>query len=166
VVAERAGHPSRRGLLVLHGCLLAGCLGFGAVFGPFPDAERPLAVFVGMLAVAAMAVQNAMVKLALPGSPSTAVMTTNITQMTVDLATLVVGHETPDDLARARHRVGATLPCVIGFVCGIAAGAILEVHFALWSLALPVTLAMLAIGLGEIVGEPTVPRVGAGSSTR
>ena len=152
VVAERAGRRSRRDLLVLHGCLLAGCLGFGAAFGPFADAERPLAVLVGMLAVAAMAVQNALVKLALPGSPSTAVMTTNITQVTVDLATLVGGLGTPDDLARSRDRVGAILPCVVGFVCGCAAGAILEVHFALWSLTLPVALAVLAIGLGEVAG--------------
>jgi uncharacterized membrane protein YoaK (UPF0700 family) len=166
VVAGQAGRRPRRGLLFLHGCLLAGCLGFGAAFGPFADAERPMAVFVGMLAVAAMAVQNALVKLALPGSPSTAVMTTNITQMTVDLATLLGGHESPDDVVRARNRIRATLPCVIGFVCGCAAGAILEVHFALWSLTLPVALAVFAVGLGEIVGEPKAPHVGPGSATR
>lgn len=77
--AEKAGHRTRRALLVVQAALLAGCLGLGAGFGPFPDTERPLAVFVGMLAVAAMATQNALVRLALPGSPSTAVMTTNIT---------------------------------------------------------------------------------------
>jgi uncharacterized membrane protein YoaK (UPF0700 family) len=150
--AERGGRRPRRGLLVLHGLLLVSCLGVGGAFGPFPDAERPLAVFVGMLAVAAMAVQNALVKLALPGSPSTAVMTTNITQMTVDLATLVGGLGNPDDLARSRNRVAATLPCVTGFILGCAGGAILEVHFGLWSLTLPVALAVLAIALGEVAG--------------
>jgi uncharacterized membrane protein YoaK (UPF0700 family) len=162
VVAARTGLRPRRGLLALHGFLLAVCLALGVAFGPFPDAERPLAVFVGMLAVAAMAVQNALVKLALPGSPSTAVMTTNLTQMTVDLTTLVCGLGTPDDLARVRNRVGAILPCVVGFVCGCAVGAILEVHFALWSLMLPVVLAVFAVGLGEIVDEST----DTGSSTR
>ena len=44
-----------------------------------------MAVLVGMLAVAAMAVQNAMVKLALVDTPSTAVMTTNTTQLCIDL---------------------------------------------------------------------------------
>src|SRR5437868_5312171 len=125
---EKAGYGSRRALLVLQAALLAGCLGLGVGFGPFPDADRPMAVFVGMLGVAAMATQNALVKPALPGAPSTAVMTTNTTQLTVDLATLARGLGKPDDLARARHRAGVTFPCVVGFVAGCAAGAALEVH--------------------------------------
>src|SRR4051794_34968801 len=75
--AVQGGCGSRRGLLVLHAALLAACLGLGAAFGPLADADRPWALFVGMLAVAAMATQNALVRLALPGAPSTAVMTTN-----------------------------------------------------------------------------------------
>jgi hypothetical protein len=47
-----------------------------------------MAVLVGMLAVAAMAVQNAMVKLALVDTPSTAVMTTNTTQLCIDLVAI------------------------------------------------------------------------------
>jgi hypothetical protein len=73
---------SRRALLVLHAAFLAGCLGLGLGFGPFRNADTGIAVFTGMLAVAAMATQNALVKLALVDTPSTAVMTTNIT--TVD----------------------------------------------------------------------------------
>src|ERR1700722_16792856 len=96
---ERAGYSPRRALLVLHAGLLAGCLGLGAGFCPLSDADRPIAVLGGMLAVAAMAAQNALVRLALPGAPSTAVMTTNTTQLTVDLATLARGLGKPDDLA-------------------------------------------------------------------
>jgi uncharacterized membrane protein YoaK (UPF0700 family) len=146
----KGGHSPRRALLALQAALLAAYLGLGARFGPFADADRPLAVFVGMLGVAAMATQNALVKLALPGAPSTAVMTTNITQLTIDLATLAGGWGEPDDLARARRRAGVTFPCVVGFVAGCAAGAVLEVHFGLWALALPVVLATLAIPLGEL----------------
>jgi uncharacterized membrane protein YoaK (UPF0700 family) len=58
-------------------------------FGPFSNPDAGTGVFVGMLGVAAMAIQNALVKLALPGSPSTAVMTTNTTQLAVDLAIVV-----------------------------------------------------------------------------
>jgi uncharacterized membrane protein YoaK (UPF0700 family) len=147
---EKAGHSPRRALLVLQAALLVGCLGLGARLGPFADADRPTAVLVGMLAVAAMATQNALVKLALTDAPSTAVMTTNITQLTIDLATLAWGRGGPDDLARARRRAGLTFPCVIGFVAGCAAGAVLEVHFGLWALALPVALAVLAVPLGEL----------------
>jgi uncharacterized membrane protein YoaK (UPF0700 family) len=147
---EKAGYSPRRALLVLQAALLAGCLGLGVWFGPFADADRPRAVLVGMLGVAAMATQNALVKLALPGAPSTAVMTTNITQLAIDLATLAGGRGQPDDLARPRHRAAVTFPCVAGFVAGCAAGAVLEVHFGLWALALPAALAALAVPLGEL----------------
>jgi uncharacterized membrane protein YoaK (UPF0700 family) len=147
---EREGYAPRRALLVLQAALLAGCLGLGVRFGPFPDAERPMAVFVGMLGVAAMATQNALVKFALPDAPSTAVMTTNTTQLTIDLATLAGGRGQSDNRASAQRRASVTFPCIIGFVGGCAAGAVLEVHLGLWALALPVALAALAVLLGEL----------------
>jgi uncharacterized membrane protein YoaK (UPF0700 family) len=150
---KKASYSPRRALLVLQAALLAGCLGLGAGFGPFADADRPMAVVVGMLGVAAMATQNALVKLALPGVPSTAVMTTNVTQLTIDLATLAGGLGDPDDLTKARHRARATGSCVVGFVAGCAGGAVLELHFGLWALALPVVLAALAIPLGELSSD-------------
>jgi uncharacterized membrane protein YoaK (UPF0700 family) len=153
VAVEKSGCGSRRGLLVLQAALLAGCLGLGVGLGPFANADRPMAVFVGMLAVAAMATQNALVRVALPGSPSTAVMTTNITQLTVDLATLAWERGEPDDRAKARRRAGVTIPCVVGFVVGCAAGAGLEVSCGLWALALPVVLAVVAIPLGKLWGD-------------
>lgn len=149
VAVAKARYTSRRGLLVLHAALLVSCLGLGLGFGPFANADRPMAVLVGMLAVAAMATQNALVRLALRGAPSTAVMTTNITQLTIDLTTLARGLGKGDELATVRHRAGVTFSCVVGFVVGCAAGAVLEVHFGLWALALPVALAVIAIPLGE-----------------
>jgi uncharacterized membrane protein YoaK (UPF0700 family) len=156
VAAEKAGHGPRRALLVHQAALLAGCLGLGAMFGPFADPERPMAVLVGMLAVAAMATQNALVRVALPDSPSTAVMTTNLTQLTVDLATLAWGRREPDDLAKARRRAGVTFTCLVGFVAGCAAGARLEVSYGLWALALPVALAAATVLLGERRGDSPV----------
>jgi uncharacterized membrane protein YoaK (UPF0700 family) len=153
--AEKAGHGSRQALLVLQAALLAGCLGLGVGFGPFPDADRPIAVFVGMLGVAAMATQNVLVKFALPDAPSTAVMTTNTTQLTIDLATLAGGAGQSDDRANVRRRASVTFSCVIGFLGGCAAGALLEVHFGLWALALPVSLAALAVPLGELRNDGT-----------
>src|SRR6266436_5888459 len=123
---EKAGCSSRRPFLILQAALLAACLGVGVGFGPFADPDRPMAVFVGMLGVAAMATQNALVKLALPGAPSTAVMTTNTTQLSVDLVTLARGLGEHDDLFRVRHRASVTGSCVVAFVAGCAAGAVLE----------------------------------------
>ena len=148
--AEKASEGTRRALLVLQAALLAACLGLGLAFGPSARGDRPMAVLVGMLAVAAMATQNALVKLTLPDAPPTAVMTTNITQLTIDLATLARGRGGPDDLTRARRRASMTFPCVVAFVGGCAAGAVLEVCFGLWALSLPVVLAALAIPLGEL----------------
>ena len=150
---QRAGHLPRRALLVLQALLLAGCLIFGAWFGPFPNADRPMAVFVGMLGVAAMATQNALVRLALPGAPTTAVMTTDITQLTIDLVTLAGGRGPTSDPAKTHHRAGMIFGSVVGFVIGCAAGAMLEVHFGLRALVLPVILAALAVPLGELWGK-------------
>lgn len=140
---------ARRALLVLQAVLLACFLGFGVRFGPFPDPNKGMAVFVGMLGVAAMATQNGLVRLALPGAPSTAVMTTNVTQLTVDLATLVRGHDEWDELPRVRRRADLTAVSVVGFAIGLALGAGFEIRFGLWSLIFPVMLAALSIPLGE-----------------
>jgi len=145
----RAGSSPLRPLLSLQATLLAGFLGVGVAFGPFPYPDSSIAVLAGMLGVAAMATQNALVKLSLKDAPSTAVMTTNITQLTVDLATLFRRRGDPDELARARRRASMIIPCIVGFVVGCAAGASLEVRFGLWALALPAVLAVLAIALSE-----------------
>jgi len=139
----------RRALLVLQAVTLAAFLGFGAGFGPFENPDSGMAVFVGMLGVASMAIQNALVRLALPGAPSTAVMTTDVTQLTVDLATLVRGQSEQTELPRVRHRADLTAVSVFGFAIGLALGAAFEIRFGLWSLIFPVILAALSIPLGE-----------------
>lgn len=146
---EHASFWARRALLGLQAALLLACLALGVWLGPFENSDSAIAVLVGMLAVAAMAVQNALVKLALPGAPSTAVMTTNITQLTIDFAVIALGRADAKDLHQARRRARVTLPSVLGFVIGCASGAILEVRWGLLALALPVVLAVLAIPLGE-----------------
>jgi uncharacterized membrane protein YoaK (UPF0700 family) len=140
----RPGATLLRSLLLLQTALLAAFLLLGAVFDHFTDADSSMAVIAGMFGVAAMATQNVLVKLALKDAPSTAVMTTNITQLTVDLATLVGGRGDADELAKARRRARMTFPCILGFVVGCAAGAALEVsspsgrwHCQLFSACLP-----------------------------
>ena len=146
----RAGTMPLRPLLLLETVLLAGFLLLGVGFGRFDNADSSMAVLAGMLGVSAMATQNVLGKLALKGAPSTAVMTTNITQLTVDLVTLARHRGNADELAKAGRRARMTFACVIGFAAGCAAGAALEIKFGLWALALPVVLSALAVPLGRV----------------
>ena len=139
----------RRALLVLQAVLLASVLGFGVGFGPFADPNSSMAVFAGMLGVAAMATQNAVVRLALPGHPTTAVMTTNAAELAVDLAMLARCLFRPINVSEIRSRAHVTTLAVLGFVVGVVTGAILEIHVGLWSLTFPSLLAVLAIPLSE-----------------
>jgi len=140
---------TRRALLVVQALLLASFLLFGIWFGPFADPNSRMAVFVGMLGVAAMATQNAVVRLALPGHPTTAVMSTNAAQLAVDLAMLARCLFQPIDVSEIRSRANVTTLAVLGFVLGVFAGAILEIHFGLWSLIFPSLLPVVAIPLSE-----------------
>ena len=151
---NKTTHTSLRTLLILHAVLLAGFFGLAVVLGPFPNPDGATAVTVGMLGVAAMATQNALVKLDLPGFPSTAVLTTNTVQLTINLATLLRRNRRPDEIARARRGAQMTFSAFAGFVAGCTAGGFLEVHFKLWALALPVVLAVLAVPLSEYMLRP------------
>jgi uncharacterized membrane protein YoaK (UPF0700 family) len=102
-----------------------------------------------MLGVAAMATQNALVKLDLPGFPTTAVLTTNTVRLTIELTTLLRGNTLPEKMALARRRIRMTLPAFAGFIAGCTTGGLLEVHFGLRALGFPVVLAVLAIPLSE-----------------
>jgi uncharacterized membrane protein YoaK (UPF0700 family) len=83
-------------------------------------------------------------------------MTTNTTQLTIDLAMLAGGWGEADDLAPARRRASVPFPCVAGFVAGCAAGAALELQFGLWALVLPVALAAIAVPLGELWSDELI----------
>jgi uncharacterized membrane protein YoaK (UPF0700 family) len=100
-----------------------------------------------MLGVAAMAVQNAIVQVSLKGAPSTAVMTTNVTRLTMDLGEMLLERD-PDAVARAHSRAKHTWPAIVGFTVGCGLGAACEAAVGLWSLALPAGLALLALAMG------------------
>jgi uncharacterized membrane protein YoaK (UPF0700 family) len=147
--ANKGVRRTRRTLLVFQAGLLAAFLGLGVELGPFSNPDSATGIFVGMLGVAAMAIQNALIRLALPGSPSTAVMTTNTTQLAVDLAMVVRGRDDSDQLARSHRRIRLIFPSIAGFVIGCAVAAFLEVGYGLKALWFPVVLATIAIPLGE-----------------
>ena len=138
---EAAGRASLRPLLLLQLFLLTGFLAFGVAAGP--NVSKIMTIIAGMLGVSAMAVQNAMVVMSLKDSPSTAVMTTNITRFVMDVGEVLLGND-PDKVTEARLRAWHTFPAIIGFSCGAGLGAACFVVAGLWSLMLPTTLALIA----------------------
>src|SRR5262249_19909184 len=109
-----------------------------------------IAIVAGMLGVSAMAVQNAVVHVSLKGAPATAVMTTNITLLTIDVVNMLIARD-PKDVATARNRARHTWPAVAGFAVGCTLGASCEMIVGLGSLALPAGLAFLALALGRAI---------------
>jgi uncharacterized membrane protein YoaK (UPF0700 family) len=147
-VFERSGISTLQSLLLLQLLLLVGFLALGVTAGPWKDANAVLAIVAGMFGVAAMAVQNALVQISLKNSPTTAVMTTNVTHFMLDLGEVLAGRDQAE-IAKARHRAMHTLPVILGFVIGCALGAACEAAAGLWSLILPTVLALFAFGAGQ-----------------
>jgi uncharacterized membrane protein YoaK (UPF0700 family) len=143
---EVAGLASLRPLLLLQLLLLTGFLAFGVAAGPSVRPNNLITIIAGMLGVSAMAVQNAMVLMSLKDSPTTAVMTTNITRFVMDAGEALLGND-PDKAAEARRRARHTFPAIIGFSFGAGLGAACFVVAGLWSVMLPTILALLALAI-------------------
>ena len=141
----RLGLPALPTLLAIEAVLLAVFLALSASFGPFSEADSSTAVLAGMFGVAAMATQNATGMLAIKHEPSTTVMTTNIAQLTVDVALIIRGGSQTEELAKVRRRASLTGACIAGFVAGCAAGAYLDFKFGLSVLTLPLVLVVFAV---------------------
>jgi uncharacterized membrane protein YoaK (UPF0700 family) len=136
---------ARRPLLLSQFLLLAGAfvLGIAGASGVEPNGRY--GILAGMLAVSAMAVQNALLQLTLMQAPTTVAMTGNVTRLTLDVVEMLVGHDSKT-VASARRRARQTWPVVAGFAVGCVLGAACHAAIGLWALALPTSLALLAIG--------------------
>ena len=144
---ERIRIASLLPLLSLQFLLLSAFFAMCAAAGPRIDPNTTSMVLAGMLGVSAMAVQNALVRISLTGTPSTAVMTTNITVFAMDVGEMLLGHN-PSRAAGARDRARHTGPVIAGFMLGCAVGAACESAFGLRSLLLPAGFAVIAAALG------------------
>jgi uncharacterized membrane protein YoaK (UPF0700 family) len=123
--------------------LLGVFIAVGIAGAPFTRPDEPLAVIAGTLGIGAMGMQSALVRLMMPGTPSTNVMTTNTTQAALDLAQLVAAarraKQRPDDVdAAAEHRearahFGMLWPALVGFLTGTICGAVMFNVVGFWS---------------------------------
>ena len=144
---ERAGVSTLPPLLLLQLLSLIAFLVLCVTAGPWTDANATLAIIAGMFGVTAMAMQNALVQISLRNTPTTAVMTTNVTHFMLDLGELLLGDDQAE-IAKARIRAAHTLPVIVGFTIGCGRGAACEAAAGLWSLARPTSLALLAFAMG------------------
>jgi len=145
----RTGGSTLRPLLLLQLLMLVIFLALSVTAGPWKDADAGLAIVAGMFGVAAMAVQNALVQIALRNAPSTAVMTTNVTHLMLDVGSVLVGQDAADTV-KAKNRALHILPVVAGFAVGCGLGAAAEAAAGLWSLVLPTALALFAFAMGDV----------------
>lgn len=148
-VLERSNIGTLKPLLLLQWLLLVGFLTLTTVGGPHLALHDRDGIIAGMLGVSAMATQNVVVGYALRGTPSTAVMTTNITRFVIDIGQVLLdphSTRTPEAALRARQ----TLPVIAGFTFGCGVGAECQARFGLESLMLPTGLALLALLLAFV----------------
>jgi len=143
----RARIAPLRILLLLQLVLLCAFLTFCLAAGSHVNPNTPSMIVASMLGVCAMAVQNALVRIALTGAPATAVLTTNITVLTMDLGEMLLGRNA-NAIGKARDRAKHTWPAIAGFLLGCVLGASCEAVLGLRSLVLPTALALVAFALG------------------
>lgn len=142
---HRRGSTLVRPLLIVQFLLLSGVLLFSVLFAPEANPRGVAAGVAAMIAVSAMACQFSLLRLGVPGAPSTAVMTGNLTRTVLSL--LDTESRTEPVMQNARKQPLDTLKLIIGFFAGCLAGAAAVSWLRDWSWLLPVVLAASAIAL-------------------
>ena len=142
---DRQGPALLGPLLLAQFLLLAGVLVLSVVGEPAANPHGFLAGVTAMVAVSAMGCQFALLRLAVTGAPSTAVMTGNVTSTILGLL---------DTLSRARplaegsdERLTGTVKVLVGFFAGCVAGAAAVSFLGDWAWSLPVVLAAASLAL-------------------
>jgi uncharacterized membrane protein YoaK (UPF0700 family) len=149
---EGLGVATLRPLLSLQLLLLVLFLLLGVTCRSQLHSDAVVAVIAGMFGVAAMGVQTALVQISLTNTPSTAVMTTNLTHFAVALGQVLAGRDVTV-VDNARRCISRTFPDIAGFGVGCATGAAGEAQWGPASLALPAALALLVL----IATSPQAP---------
>ena len=130
------------GLMTLALCAFGGA---GYLLQPYAKHADSIAVgVIGALGVAAMGIQNALMKGALRSFAQTTLMTGNLTQFTIDLTDFLfppVSRENRKERSRARRDAGRHLRKsgfpLLGFLAGAGAGAWVAKEYGFLSIAAP-----------------------------
>ena len=125
--SNRRGPSLARPLLLVQFLLLAAALIFSAITRPSADPQGLAAGIAIMIAVSAMACQYALLRLAIPGAISTAVMTGNLCNTVLSLMDLLSKHRAllPLDAERLKRSLHLLFGFLLG--CVVGASAVLEI---------------------------------------
>lgn len=143
--ADRHGPALARPLLGVQFLLLTCVLIFSVIYNPAANPRGMPAGIISMIAVSAMGCQFALLRLALPVAPSTAVMTGNLTNAVLSLLDTLSRSaplmESSKDRLHSEDRLKKTLQLIVGFCAGCVAGAVGVSWLGDWAWSLPVALA-------------------------
>jgi uncharacterized membrane protein YoaK (UPF0700 family) len=143
--SHRRGASLARLLLLVQFLLLAAVLIFSVVTKPSANPHGLMAGIAVMIAVSAMACQYALLRLAIPGAISTAVMTGNLTNTVLSLMDML-SYRRPLMTVDA-GRLKRSLHLLFGFLVGCIVAATAISLLADWAWSLPVALAAVAVAL-------------------
>ena len=140
--SRRRGASLARLLLSIHFVLLAAILVFSVATRPSADPHGMSAGIAVMIAVAAMACQFALLRLAIPGAVSTAVMTGNLTNTVLASMELLSRRNPllPDDARRLKRALQLLLGFLVGCMVATAAVSVMGD----WTWLLPLMVAGVA----------------------
>lgn len=155
VVARARGRSPLAAAFALEAALLIGFVAIIVYGAPLDGPKDPAAAVASMFGLAAMGVQSALVRLLLKGVPSTNVMTTNTSQIAIDLTQWLVArmigrrHHDPQALQEVeicRARLANGVPVALGFLAGTVVGALAYAAAGHWALIAPIgAVAALAV---------------------
>ncbi|MFA6267238.1 MAG: YoaK family protein [Pseudolabrys sp.] len=140
---RQRGAPALPILLSVKVLLLAAFFVLAVAFGPFANADSPLALLTGFAGIAAMALQNAVHRVHLPDQPPSTLMTGSTTQATIDAVDLALGGAATN-IAATRARLHRLIFSILCFAGGCASSALLYWLAGFWCLAVPVVVGAMA----------------------
>jgi uncharacterized membrane protein YoaK (UPF0700 family) len=149
----KRGASLMRPLLLLQFLLITCLLIFSVITKPSADPHGLTATIAAMIAVTAMGCQFALLRLALPVAPSTAVMTGNLTNAVLGLVDL--SSRTQPLMESDSRRLTGALHLLIGFFVGCVVATVGVVYLGDWAWSLPAVLAAVAVALNPITNENT-----------
>ncbi|MGH7742556.1 MAG: YoaK family protein [Candidatus Eiseniibacteriota bacterium] len=134
-----------RSLLLAQFLLLAAVLVFSVRHDADSTAHEWVTTVAAMIAVSAMACQFTLLRFTVPGTPSTAVMTGNLTESVLSLMDTWWRREPRREGAEERLRKSVVV--LAGFFAGCLAGAGAVSWLGNWAWSLPVALAGIALAI-------------------